>query len=303
MELRQLRYFVAVAEELHFGRAAARLNMAQPPLSQQIKKLEEDIGVVLFARNRASVKLTSAGIAFLAEVKSTFTALEQAVQAARQAARGELGHVTVGIIPSLMDGGGPALVEAFKRRQPGAMLQIQQLPASDVVTALRNRRIDLAITRTFDAQKDIDQTIIARENLIAVLPAKHPLAAHKRIETRELKDEGFILFERTRETGLYDAIYGTCESAGFRPKIVMISNVSIHALIAIVATGTGISIVPESTKSLKRDGVVYRPLNPNSKELEVVVAYRAKDNNVLVQRFVEDVHHSKMPSGRNAETV
>lgn len=287
MELRQLRYFVAVAEELHFGRAAARLNMAQPPLSQQIKKLEADIGVRLFERNRVSVKLTSAGSAFLAEVRTSFQAIDHAVQVARQAARGELGLLTVGLISSVMDGNGPTLVDNFRKEQPGIVVQFHQVMAADIIPALRSRRIDVALTRTFDQQQDIEQEVIGREKLIVVLPAKHPLATHKRIAPSDLRDESFVLFERARESHLYDAIYEACTSSGFKPNVAMTSNVSIHALTAIVATGAGISIVPESTKVVKRSGVTYRPLSPYDKDLEVVVAHRRGENNTLVRAFVD----------------
>jgi|SRR5579863_9343309 len=287
MELRQLRYFVAVAEELHFGRAAARLNMAQPPLSQQIKKLEADIGVLLFERNRTSVKLTSAGSAFLAEVRTSFQAIERAIEVARQAARGELGFLTVGLISSVMDGNGPSLVDSFRKEQPGVVVQFHQIMAADIVPALRSRRIDVALTRTFDQQQDIEQSVIGREKLIVVLPTKHPLTTQKRIAPSDLRNESFVLFERARETRLYDAIYEVCTTSGFRPNVAMTSNVSIHALTAIVATGAGLSIVPESTNVVKRAGVTYRPLSPYSKELEVVVAHRRAETNILVRAFVE----------------
>ena len=288
MELRQLRYFVAVAEELHFGRAAAKLGMAQPPLSQQIIKLERQMETSLFVRASSGVRLTPAGEAFLIGARSALAGIDAAVDAAQRVARAERDRLAVGIIPSVMDGEAPRLLHAFKERRPDVILEIQPLRACDIAASLRSGKVDIAFTRRLDGVTGIVQIVIAREALVAALPKGHRLAARETIAVADLAQETFVLFDRTGNLSLRDAIEGTCREAGYSPHVGTIGN-EIHALIAMVAAGAGVSIVPEALRNVKRDGVVYRTIVPSTRLIDVVVARRVEDDNPVVLDFASDI--------------
>jgi DNA-binding transcriptional LysR family regulator len=286
MELRHLRYFVAVAEELHFGRAAERLQMAQPPLSQQIQSLEEELGVRLLQRTKRHVELTEAGRAFLREARQVLEQAEQAVLVARRAARGEIGLLSVGFVGSSCYGTLPPILRRFRERYPDVQITLRELTATQQVQALRHQRIHVGILRPPIEDKGLQMETIRRETLIVALPAQHPLAARSRIALRELADEPFILFPPQYGPGFYHQIMGACLEAGFSPRVVQ-EAIEMQTIVSLVAAEIGIALVPASLSNLQRVGVIYRPLAGETPILEIALVWRPDDPAPALARFRE----------------
>jgi DNA-binding transcriptional LysR family regulator len=205
MELRHLRYFIAVAEELHFGRAARRLAMSQPPLSQQIRSLEEEIGVVLLLRTKRQVELTAAGEVFLSEARKTIAQSGQAIRAAQRAARGETGQLAVGFVSSAVYGQVPSIFRLMRSRYPEVSLHLQDLTSEEQVEALKANRIDVGLIRPpVFAAESLAMQVIWREPLMAVLPLGNPLTRETEIAVEALAEEPFIQIPRHVAPGFYD---------------------------------------------------------------------------------------------------
>jgi DNA-binding transcriptional LysR family regulator len=258
MELRHVRYFVAVAEELHFGRAAARVHVAQPALSRQIRALEAEMGLRLFERDRRRVALTAAGTAFLDEAKSLLGHVVRAVEEARRADRGEFGLLRIGYVPAVANTGLPEIVRAFRNRFPGVEVRLQEMnPAMQVEALLRNR-VDVGFIRGPIHEPAIAVQTVLEEPLVAALPAGHRLSRHKRIGLAMLAREPFVLQARSRGPGSHDQILAICRGAGFSPWVVQ--EGSQTDVVSLVASGAGVAIVPASLRPIRRAGIVYRPL-------------------------------------------
>jgi len=287
MELRHLRYFIAVAEELHFGRAAKRLGMSQPPLSQQIKLLEEEIGVTLLTRTKRQVVLTPAGEVFLGEAKKSIAQAGQAVQAARRAARGEIGQLSVGFVSSAVYGNVPSIFSLMRSRYPGVSLLLQDLTSEEQVEALKTGRIDVGIIRppVVDAEA-LKMQVIWQEALMIALPADNPLALREEIALEELAEESFIQIPRHVAPGFYDQCIRICARAGFSPKIVQEARTT-PTIVSLVAGGMGVSILPSSLRSLQRAGVVYRPLKSPAPTSDMAVIWRPADTSPTLNAFLE----------------
>ena len=285
MELRHLRYFVAVAEELHFGRAAQRLHMAQPPLSQQIRRLEQDLGVSLFHRTNRRVELTDAGRAFLVEARSTLAQAEHARAVAGRASRGEIGQLIIGYMASAELNVFPRLLPAFQRRHPEIELAFQLLGASEQLQALRDRQIHAGFLRLPASDRALAVKPILREPLVVVLPARHPLARRRSLPLLALRDERFLLFSRRFAPGYYDALMAICREAGLEPKVVHATN-RLHTTLSLVATGRGVLLTGKSVDRLDRPGVVCRPLRPRLPDIEMGLAYDPRTPSPLLRAFV-----------------
>ena len=286
MQLKRLRYFLAVADSLHFSRAAAQLGIAQPPLSQQIKKLEDELGVALFERDRQSVHLTDAGRQFVSEARAVLDRLETAYSVARAAGDGERGKLEVGVIGTATYGSCVALVAAYRRAHPGVDVNVHMWTNSLQREALLARRLDVGFMRPFSGDPQIDQFEIERHRLAVAVPSSHPLRRAGSIDVKDLAGEGFVLFERDRAVELHDTVIGVCTNAGFSPQVVAYAD-EIHAVIALVAAGMGVSIVPDVMAHGKRPGVVYRPLRTaRAVTVPLILAHRKDDHRILVERFV-----------------
>ena len=285
IELRHLRYFVAVAEELHFGRAAMRLHMAQPPLSQQIKQLEAELGFKLFYRTKRSVRLSEAGLVFLAETRRLFRQLDQAVEAGRQASRGESGQLVIGFVSSAAYNVLPELLRAFRAEAPEVQLELHELPTNEQLVWLRAGKIDLGLLRPPVEDKALHQRIIIREPMVVALPEAHPLAQQPQIRWLDLANQLFILFPRPLSPHAYDQIISFCQQAGFSPNVVQ-EAMQMQTIVSLVAGGIGLSIVPVSLENMQRTGVVYRRLAEPIPYAEVAVVWR-QDDSVTVQRFLK----------------
>lgn len=293
MELRHLRYFAAVAEDLHFGRAALRLGVSQPPLSQQIRALEAEVGVPLLTRHPRGVDLTEAGKAFLAEARAALEQVERAVEAARRSARGEQGRLAIGYTSStafhpLI----PAVVRAFRQAAPAVALELEESSTGELIEALRRERLDAAFVRT--PVGDTAGLVIApllRERMLVVLPAQHPLAQRPAtaLALAELAEETFILYRRPTGPGLYDAIIAACHAAGFAPHIGQEAPRLLSTL-SLVSAGLGVSIIPQSISRLDTEGLAYRALADAPQLLAPLhLAYRAAAVSGPVARLLEQV--------------
>jgi DNA-binding transcriptional LysR family regulator len=281
VELRHLRAFVAVAEELHFGRAAARLHISQPPLSQQIRRLEDELGARLFRRTKRRVELTPAGQAFLAEARQTLAQAERAVRAAQRAERGELG---VGYLIASAYGPLPDVIRIFRRRFPDVDLRLQSMRSVQQRHALLNREIDVGFVRPHAADPRLIYEAIWRESAVVALPGDHPLTRRPVVDVSDLETEVFVLVEPEDAGAFYDQVFALCRSAGFTPRVAH-RVPDVHAAIALVAAGLGIGPVPAAIQGFKRKGVVYRPLRSHTFGVEMGLAWRRDDDLTLVQQF------------------
>lgn len=295
MELRHLRYFLVVAEELHFGRAAARLHMTQPPLSQQIRELEDELGVLLFQRTKRRVQLTAAGWAFREAARQILEQAEQAVRTAQRVHRGEIGSLTVGFVGSAMAGIFWEILLAFRTRFPKVELTLQELTTGQQVQALRERRIDVGVLRPPIGEEDFVLETICREAFVVVLPSTHPLAAQRRIPLRALAHETVVLVPRDLEPGVEDDTVEFCHRAGCYPQRLP-GATQMLTVIGLVAAGMGLSLLPASMRTLRGKGIVYRPAQDRMPPADLTVAWRRDNASSVVQAFlgvVQEVTHSR----------
>ena len=289
MELRHLRYFVTVAEELHFGRAAERLHLSQPPLSMQIKALESEIGTRLLERSRRKVELTPAGAVFLREAREILGRVEQATAAAQRAGRGEIGELSVGFVTIADYNVLPLVLSEFRAHYPGVRLNLREATTDAQVRELAAQRIDVGFVLSPVQDDRLATRRLLREPLVAALPERHSLAGSSgRLSLARLADSPFILFPRYMASGLYDDVVGFCRRAGFSPRVEQ-EAVQMQTIISLVSAGLGVALIPASMRHLGRTGVVYRELREKSPQTEVLVAWRKSDNAPALQRFVECV--------------
>jgi DNA-binding transcriptional LysR family regulator len=288
MELRHLRYFVTLAEELHFGRAAERLHIAQPPLSQQIRQLETELGFELFHRTKRKVQLTEAGQVFLEEVQQIFKQLEQAIQVGRQTSRGEMGQLVIGFVSSAPYNILPKILRSFRSSVPQVRLELHELTTNQQFRWLRESRIDVGFVRPPIEDDTLNFEMIFQESLIIALPDTHQLANQSDICLPWLKNEPFILFPRLLAPGLYDLIISLCQQAGFSPNVTQ-EAIQMHTIVSLVAGGLGIAIVPESLQNLQRTGVVYKVVKEATPKTAIAIIWRENDTSATVQKFLEIV--------------
>ncbi|GAA0938667.1 LysR substrate-binding domain-containing protein [Kribbella koreensis] len=284
MELRRVQYFVAVAEESHFGRAAARLNMAQPPLSQQIKLLEAEVGVQLLHRTTRKVELTEAGRRFLERAREILAAVDSAVVEANEVASGTLGRIAIGFTGSATYDLLPSFVRAVRADLPGIELDIHgEMLTPRQVAALLDGTLDLAFLRPPVRSPQIEVRVLRREPLIAVLPTQHPLAASDKVRLSDLADDPFITYPSHNRSVVYDAVLDTCQHAGFVPA-TMHEVAETSTLVSFVAAGLGVALVPASVQHLQITGAAYLPLAGTTSEVELALATRADEPSPLVAR-------------------
>jgi DNA-binding transcriptional LysR family regulator len=261
MELRHLRYFVAVAEELHFGRAARRLQISQPPLSQQIRRLEEELGVELFRRTKRDVRMTSAGQAFLERARRLLVEVERSVESTRQAARGVVGRLEIGYVPAAEIRVLPRVLRAFRRRFPRVETGLRLLTPAEQVDALRQGRVDVAITRLPLREEGVRVERFLREECRVAVSRRHPLARRAVLGPDDLRGLPLLLFPRAAAPALHDAILGYFRTADGSPKLAYGLH-SVGSGLGLVAADLGVSIVPSSFEAMRFPGVAYRRLAP-----------------------------------------
>jgi DNA-binding transcriptional LysR family regulator len=257
IELRHLRYFLAVAGTLHFSKAAELLGMAQPPLSQQIKRLEELVGHRLFDRTTRGVKLTLAGQLLAERAQSTMEKVQDDLAQVRRLGRGEEGTLTVGFSGSVMFTDLPSAIGTYRRRYPKVELRLRELSTSAQISALLSGALDLAFLRDGDATEGIEIGRLFEERYVAVLPVAHPLAGKRFLRVRDLRNDPFILFARRMGPLAFDRTIACCERNGFRPNIVQDAP-QWPTLVRLVAAGLGVSLAPACVANVAIPGAVYK---------------------------------------------
>jgi len=286
MELRHLRYFLAVAEELHFGRAAARLHISQPPLSQQIRRLERELEATLFHRTKRHVELTNAGRVFLGEARALVAQAEQAAGNAQRASRGEIGQLLVGCALWADFLNGPSIIRLFARRHPDVEVELRDLTAAEQVSALESGRIHVGILRPPVQSKGLLSERLLSESLVVAFPRGHPFRNYDRVPWRALADQPYVLCSRRRAPAFEAVVARACHEAGVTLK-VRYEVEHPQTVLAIVEAGLAVSLVPASLQMVKRPGVAYRRLWPRGPALETVIAWRREADQPLVQAFIE----------------
>ncbi|MEH3098700.1 LysR family transcriptional regulator [Sphingomonas adhaesiva] len=284
IDLRQLELFIAVAEELHFGRAAARSGMAQPPFSQQILRLERALGVALLHRTSRHVSLTPAGMALLVDARALIAKRDRMVDMVRRTASGDAGTLRIGFAASSAVGVLPTIVRQLRLALPDVSLQINDRDGIDIGSAIRLGTLDAAIVRGPFLAKDLMVETLRRDGLVAVLPVSHPLAKRAELPIGELAGDSFVLFPRTGAPELYDTIIGLCSGAGFSPAIVQEASAWL-SVVGLVEAGLGITIAPALAARSCPRGVMAIPLEGTFDRTELLIAYRHGELHPLVARF------------------
>ena len=287
MELRQLKYFIAVAEELHFGRAAQRVHIAQPPLSQQIKRLEEELEVRLFERTSRKVALTPEGTAFLVVATDLVGRLEEGVERIRSMARGEEGLLRVGFIGPASLSRLPLAIRGFRESNPRIRLEFSARATSEQLPLLRTDRLDVIFVRLFGHDTEgLESMIFLREPYVLALPQGHALAKRDRLDMTDLKGVPMIFNQRVAQPALYRSLMGSFHKAGFMPEVIQEVNTE-QATVALVATGLGVALVPKSSATDHRAGVVFRPLDGDLPWWEISALWKRRRETPLLLKFLE----------------
>ena len=307
MELRHLRYFVAVAEELNFTRAAARLNMAQPPLSTQIRALEEELRARLFDRDKRKVDLTQAGRQMLVRARVVLAAADTAVKETRRAAAGDVGELQLGYAASAMFTELlPAALRAFQKALPSVQLVVHEMTSRDQLYALHARQLDVGILRRPDmpVPPGVRMEEWYTASLVAAIPKGHPLARKTQIRVGDLQDQPMIAYPRDAGIGLYWRIIDLCVKAGFQPRIVREAR-DASVMMGLVSAGIGIAIVPSDTQCIRLGGVVYRRMQGPESFSALHIAYRTANRSEHLLALLAELrrHHvAKAPKALKKPT-
>ena len=286
MDPRKLRYFIAVAEELHFGRAARRLNLSQPPLSIQIRAFEDELGTPLFIRDRRNVALTEAGRVLLLEARRLLQQIDQARTAVERAGRGESGRLSIGFITPAEYSVLPELLGEYRRRYPGIALTLRVVMSEQQLAELESGVLDVGLLSAPIERPTLEHHLVWRERLVLAIPAAHELArSPSPISIRRVAGEQFVMFPRSIAPALHEDILQFCRSGGFSLTIAQ-EAVQSQTIISLVSAGLGLAILPESIRVLRREGVVYRSFRELSPVVETVVAYKKDRAPLPVENFV-----------------
>jgi DNA-binding transcriptional LysR family regulator len=302
VEIRQLRYFVALARELHFRRAADQLRIAQPSLSNQLQRLEDEVDARLVHRTKRRVQLTEAGRVFLGEAQRILTDVERLVRLTRLANRGAAGELMIGCTPAAELSVLPRVLPLFKARCPTVAIRIESLSTAAQLEALRNRALHVGFFRLpCDEQPELLVQRVLQEPLVVVLPSKHPLSSLRTIPFRRLAGQPYISFPRRAAPALYDSILAHCRTAGFSLDVV-IEVETFQMQQSLVALGFGITLHPASIQSISRHGIVYRPLTEPVLQLEMGMAYHRSDEpSELLREFLSAAHEALVAAGRRGQ--
>ena len=286
MELRHLRYFVAVAEELHFHRAAERLHISQPPRSQQIRALEAELGVQLLERNRRAVALTAAGAVFLRDAREILSSVDAAAAEARSVARGQAGRLALGFVGSAMHGALPGVLRAHRRAYPRVELVLTELPTGGQLEALRAGRLDVGVLRPPVREPGLTLETIHVEPVVVALPQDHVLAGRTAVALADLVGEPFVLLARREAPGLFESLGQALADAGGVPEVVQEAR-EMQTVVGLVAAGLGVSLVPASVGEDAHRGVAYRPVAGPAPLVELALAWRPEDRSPVLAAFLE----------------
>ena len=289
MELRHLRYFAAVARELNFSRAALQLHIAQPPLSRQIRQLEDELGAELFDRSVRPLRLTPAGQFFQGQAQQVLERVADLRAATARVARGRRAWLSIGFVPSALYGPLPEVIRRFREAQPAVEVGLSELTTVQQLEALKAGRIDLGFGRLRLGDAQVTDEVIAEEAIVAALPAAHRLARHKRLSLARLADQPLLLYPAKPRPSYADQVLEMFQARGLQPAIALEAN-EMQTAIGLVVAGIGYALVPRSVQGLHREGLVYLPLSDTGVTSPVVMNYRTGDASEMVSRFRSMVH-------------
>ena len=298
MDLRSLRYFVAVAEELHFSRAAERLHISQPPLSRQIQKLEQVLGSKLLKRTQRRVELTPAGALFYRHAVAILAAVQEAAGEVRRSERGEVGRLVVGFFIGTTYRLLPEILRMFRSQAPNVELVLQEMTIAEVPDALAAGTIDVGFLRPPVSDPILDAQVLLREPFVLAVPAGSRFARQREVELVGLSQEPFVMFPPGQSV-LYSQIMGACHKAGFVPKVVQEAR-HPETLVGLVRSGAGVTLVPSSVRLRGGSGVVFRPVAGPLPQTEIAVAWRRSDDSPLLKAFLNAARLSM--TGRKSAT-
>jgi DNA-binding transcriptional LysR family regulator len=286
MDLRHLRYFIAVAEELSFTKAAERLHKAQPPVSQQIRQLEEEMGVTLLLRTRRHVELTEAGRVFLDQARQILRSTNSAVVQAQRAQRGEIGRITVGFFEHMSYTLLPPILRAYRERFPAVEVQLRWFPVISQAEALRRGDLDIAFLRAVPDMNDVTWETILEEPFVLAVPSSHTLAGAESVSLKSCAQEQFIMYTEALAPDFRATHMRMCASAGFVPKVA--SEVGqVYTLLGLVSSGAGIGFVPASVQKVHFDPVEYKPIQGKIVTYEVLLGWSQRNPTPLMKAFLE----------------
>ena len=289
MDLRQIRYFLALATELNYTRAASQLNISQPPLTRHIQQLEHSIGVMLFERSTRGVALTQAGKIFLEEARKIVSLADQAVNKTKLAHQGQLGRLDIGIFGSSTFSVIPTLLIELRKTHPNIIISLQNTTKTQQVEGVREKHLDIGFNRIYPSVPDLVVETVMIEDLYVAVHKDHPLAHRRIIEMKDLVDQPFILFPNNVRPSFSDSVIMLCSNEGFTPSVAHEVEDVITA-IALVSAGLGIAIVPESAIGLKLSGVRYHLLRSVDAKVDLSCVYRPDNTSPAFAAFLEKVH-------------
>jgi len=294
MELRHLRYFVALAEELSFTRAAQRLHVSQPPLSLQIAQLEQELGVTLLQRTSRRVELTLAGQAFLDDARAVLERVARAGTRARAIGRGDAGRIDIGLSGSHFLGPLPGLIAAHAQSHPEVAVALHEMPPAAQLLALRDRRIDLSVSRTAVDDTVLTSSLLWKDPLVVALPAGHGLAGRRQLALADLRTEHFVML-RTDSSAHAQYVYDACVQAGFAPRVAQ-WVLELPAALSLVAAGLGVALAPASLAGLFTERVRFVPLGRQAPRADVYAVRRSADLPPVVQAFLDLASRAVAPA-------
>jgi DNA-binding transcriptional LysR family regulator len=288
MDLRNLNYFQVLAEELHFGRAAERLNISQPPLSRMIKQLEDDFGVLLFERTKRKVLLTSAGEELLVQTKQMISQMASIKKRLKIVGKGESGNLRIGYVGATMHGNLPNLLNKFYENYPEIDLNFEEQPNINLMQSINNGTMDVAFVRTWLNPKNLEEKIILTESLVAVLPIKHNLSNHKIIKIKDLENENFISFARNCGPTIFDSFLELCSTSGFVPKIFHQAT-QLNSILRLVECGFGISLLPASIAQNNNLDLKFIELERKIENIPLIMLYRKENANPSLMHLLNSL--------------
>ncbi|MGC0780784.1 LysR family transcriptional regulator [Pantoea agglomerans] len=272
--LRRMEQFIAVAEELHFHRAAERLNMSQPPLTSAIQKLEEDLGVKLIKRGNRVLGLTLAGETFVSEARETLRQAEKAITSTVDVAEGRTGVLRLGYVGSALYGRLPDVIRKFRASHPKVRLELREATTTAQITALRDGILDIGILiPPLEQAEDVEQALFDRDRLCMAIPKDHPLSKRSELTLADLANEPFILWPMVEGRSFHLQVIRLCAKAGFVPTITQEAH-GMHAVLSLVSVGGGVSVIPQSMSGFRGDQISYHPLSDPETEFDLVIGYR-----------------------------
>lgn len=286
IDLRHLRYFIAVAENLNFSRAAEKLHIAQPPLSQQIRQLEDALGVVLLHRTKRHVEMSEAGATFLIHARQIIRATENAAVEAQRAQRGDIGRLAVGFFEHMSYTLLPPIFRTFRERHPLVEIELRWFPVIGQAEALRTGEVDISFMRPVSELTDISHEVILREPFVLAMPASHPLAGETPISLKDCSTDRFIMYAPRLAPDFHHMITHMCASAGFMPNVALEVG-QVYTALGLVSAGVGLAFVPSSVQRVHFDNLVYVPLAARTHKIEVSLGWMQKNPSPLLLAFVE----------------